>query len=245
MKDDPLITIEHVDFAYQENAPVLEDASLKVNEGDFIGLFGPNGGGKTTLLQLIMGFLSPARGKISVFGHAPKQMRARIGYVPQHLRFDRAFPISVLDVVLLGCLSKLSRWGRFSSMWKEKALLALEKVSLGHKASAPFGTLSGGEAQRALIARAIVDDPQLLLLDEPTASVDPQAEQVIYQLLLELNKNMTILMVSHDLQTILDKVKRFVCVHRKVTTFETKQVCEHFALGLYHTPLTSNHHFSF
>ena len=244
MKDDLIINIEHLDFAYRD-ALVLEDASLKIRKGEFIGLFGPNGGGKTTLLQLIMGFLSPKRGKISIFGHSPKMMRKHIGYVPQHMRFDRSFPISVLEVVLLGCLSKLSRWGSFSADAKDRAREALEKVELSHKASVPFGTLSGGEAQRVLIARSIIDEPQLLLLDEPTASVDPHAEQVIYRLLLELNKTMTILMVSHDLQTIVDKVKRFVCVHRRVTEFETKQVCEHFALGLYHTPLSSNHHFSF
>ena len=219
--------------------------SLCIHKGEFVGLFGPNGGGKTTLLQLIMGFLTPTRGSIRLFDHSPKKMRTHIGYVPQHVRFDRAFPISVLEVVLLGCLSKLSWWGRFLPESKERARYALEKVALSHKASFPFGTLSGGEAQRVLIARAIVDQPQLLLLDEPTSSVDPHAEQTIYQLLLELNKTMTILMVSHDLQTILNKVQRFICVHRRVTTFETRQVCEHFALGLYHTPLTSNDHFSF
>lgn len=244
MKDDLLIGMEHVDFSYRDEL-VLEDASLSIREGEFVGLFGPNGGGKTTLFQLIMGFLTPTRGKISVFGHSPKAMRKQIGYVPQHVRFDRAFPISVLEVVLLGCLSQLSRWGCFTPASKERAKEALERVELSHKASAPFGTLSGGEAQRVLIARAIVGEPKLLLLDEPTASVDPQAEQGIYRLLLELNQSMTILMVSHDLQTIVDKVKRFICVHRRVTAFETKQVCEHFALGLYHTPLSSDPHFSF
>lgn len=244
MKDDLILSIDHLDFAYQDTL-VLEDASMRVHKGEFVGLFGPNGGGKTTLLQLIMGFLTPKRGNIFLFGNPPKAVRKKIGYVPQHVRFDRSFPISVLEVVLLGCLSKLSRWGCFAPAHKEKAKQALERVELTHKASAPFGTLSGGEAQRALIARAIVDEPELLLLDEPTASVDPHAEQVIYRLLTELNQTMTILMVSHDLQTILDKVKRFICVHRHVTTLETKQVCEHFALGLYHTPLTSKHHFSF
>lgn len=244
MKQEAILAIEHLDFAYGQGPPVLENVHLNVLKGDFVGLFGPNGGGKTTLLQLIMGFLAPGKGKVRVLGHSPKTTRKRIGYVPQHINFDRAFPISVLEVVLLGCLSKLSLWGSFSHEWKEKARRALDKVALGHKASVPFGTLSGGEAQRVLIARAIVDEPELLLLDEPTASVDPHAEQIIYQLLLELNQHMTILMVSHDLQTILDKVKRFVCVHRTVTAFDTKQVCEHFALGLYHAPLTPRH-FSF
>ena len=244
MNGEIVIAMEHLDFAYQD-VLVLEDATFAIRKGEFVGLFGPNGGGKTTLLQLIMGFLTPKKGSLSVFGQSPKAVRKRIGYVPQHLRFDRAFPISVMEVVLLGCLSKLSRWGCFSSEDKNRAREALEKVKLEHKASMPFGTLSGGEAQRVLIARSIVDQPDLLLLDEPTASVDPHAEQLIYRLLLELNQTMTILMVSHDLETIVDKVQRFICVHRRVTALETKQVCEHFALGLYHTPLTSKTHFSF
>ncbi len=240
----PLIVVEHVDFAYQDTL-ALEDASLVIQEGDFVGLFGPNGGGKTTLLKLLMGFLSPKKGKISILGRPPQAMGKQIGYVPQHLRFDRDFPISALDVVMLGCLSKLTWWGGYTKESKEKAYQALEKVGVSHKALAPFGTLSGGEAQRVLIARAIVDTPKLLILDEPTSSVDPAAEQSIYNLLVELNKTITIVMVTHDLQTVLDKVKRFLCVHRRVTSFQTKEICEHFALGLYHTPLTSTQHFSF
>lgn len=244
MKEDIVISIENLEFSYQDS-PVLEEASLKVFKGEFVGLFGPNGGGKTTLLNLIMGFLTPSKGRITLFSHPPKIMRKRIGYVPQHVRFDRDFPISVLEVVLMGCLSKLSWWGNYSSHSKERALQALAKVNLSHKAHVAFETLSGGETQRVLIARAIVDDPELLLLDEPTSNVDPQAELLIYQLLSELNQTMTIVMVSHDLQTILDRVKRFVCIHRRITTFEKKEVCEHFALGLYHAPLTSKNHFSF
>jgi zinc transport system ATP-binding protein len=239
---DVVIQIEHLDFAYGETL-ALQDVCLTVCKGEFIGLFGPNGGGKTTLLKLLMDFLAPTRGTVHLFGSSPKAMRTRIGYVPQHRRFDSTFPISALEVVLLGCLSKL-RWGHFSFQLKERAREALQRVGLSHKASVPFGTLSGGEAQRVLIARAIVNAPELLLLDEPTSNIDPQAEQLIYQLLAELNQTMTILMVSHDLQTILNRVRRFICIQRRVTPIATKELCEHFALGLYHTPLTSHHHFN-
>jgi zinc transport system ATP-binding protein len=191
-----------------------------------------------------MGFLTPTRGTVRLFNDTPKAMRTQIGYVPQHRRFDSTFPISALEVVLLGTLSKLNRWGHFSSQHKERAREALQRVGLSHKASVPFGTLSGGEAQRVLIARAIVNAPELLLLDEPTSNIDPQAEKLIYQLLVELNQTMTILMVSHDLQTILNKVGRFICIQRRVTSIATKELCEHFALGLYHTPLSSHHHFN-
>jgi zinc transport system ATP-binding protein len=160
------------------------------------------------------------------------------------LRFDRDFPITVLNVVMMGCSSKLNWIGQYPPEVREWAEEALERVGLSHKKYASFGTLSGGEAQRVLIARAIVNRPTLLLLDEPTANVDVQAEKQIYDLLLSLKPSMTILMVTHQLQTIVEKVERLICVQRRVTSLKAKEVCEHFALGLYHTPLTAQEHFS-
>lgn len=237
------ISVKHLGFQY-ENVPTLQDVNFDIYEKEFVGIFGPNGGGKTTLLKLILGMLQPHRGAIHLFGHPPKEMRHLIGYVPQAMRFDRDFPISVLEVVLMGMLRKLTWWGKYPAEEKEKALHTLEQVGLAHKAKASFGTLSGGEAQRVLIARAIVDSPKLLLLDEPTASVDPLAEQGIYELLVKLNQATTILIVTHDLQTIVDKVEKLLCVHRTVSCLKAKEVCEHFALGLYHSPLTSKQHFT-
>jgi zinc transport system ATP-binding protein len=242
--NDAVLNVEHVDFHY-EKTRILEDVNFTILPGEFVGIFGPNGGGKTTLLKLVMGMLQPQRGIIRLFHHAPTETRHLVGYVPQAMRFDRDFPITVLEVVMMGCLKKLTWWGKYPKETKQKALYALERVGLVHKAYSSFGVLSGGEAQRTLIARAIVDEPQLLLLDEPTASVDPQAEQDIYHQLLELNKKMTILMVTHDLQTIIDKVGKLLCVHRQVSCLKAKEVCEHFALGLYHSPLSSKGHFSF
>lgn len=239
----PVISVSDLQFSY-DKTPILKDVSFSIDQGEFIGIFGPNGGGKTTLLKLLMGMLKPAYGEILLLGENPKQSRGKIGYVPQILHFDKDFPISVLDVVLMGCLSKLKWWGSYPKGTEEIAMEALAKVDLLNFAKAPFGTLSGGQAQRALIARAIVNSPQLLLLDEPTASVDPKAEQEIHQLLVELNRTITIVMVTHDLQSIIDKAQRLLCVHREVTTMRAKEVCEHFALGLYHTPLSSKDHFS-
>ncbi len=145
---------------------------------------------------------------------------------------------------MMGALRKLDWLGRYPAEVKKKAERALKKVGLEHKAKSTFGTLSGGEVQRALIARAILDEPRLLILDEPTANIDPKGEQSIHDLLAELNKTLTLLMVTHDLQTIVDKVGRLLCVQKRVSSLQTKEVCEHFALGLYHTPLTSKHHFS-
>lgn len=239
------IFVEHLSFQYDKNIPTLENVHFEILEGEFVGIFGPNGGGKTTLLKLLMGLLSPHQGKIQLFGHSsPQELRHWIGYVPQALHFDRDFPISVLEIVLMGVLQKLSWWGTYPPEAKKQALEALEQVGLAHKAKAVFGTLSGGEAQRTLIARAIVGNPKLLLLDEPTASVDPQAQQSIYEQLTTLTKTMTILMVTHDLQTIIDKVEKLLCVNKQISCLTVKEVCEHFALGLYHTPLTSKNHFS-
>lgn len=233
---EPSLEIKNLDFFY-DKTPVLQSVSLSISNGEFVGIFGPNGGGKTTLLQLIMGFLKPSKGEILLFGESPKAARIRVGYVPQAALYDRQFPLSVLELVLMGCLSKASFWGTFSSEVKEKAQKALDQVGLLDKQSASFGTLSGGQAQRALIARALVSSPDLLLLDEPTASVDTDAEAYIHQLLINMRGQMTILMVTHDLQAISQKVDRWLCVNTQVTSYQPKEVCEHFGLGLYHSPL--------
>jgi zinc transport system ATP-binding protein len=163
-----------------------------------------------------------------------------LAYVPQSIKFDRAFPISVLEVVLSGLLSKLPWYGYFSKQNKLLALEAIEKVNLKEFCHEPFGTLSGGQAQRVLIARALVSNPHLLLLDEPTASVDNRAEADIYALLKELKGLMTILMVTHDLQAAIGQVERLLCVQGHVFSLQPEEVCEHFTVGLYHTPLLSN-----
>jgi zinc transport system ATP-binding protein len=233
-----VIEFEDVSFTYRErDLLVLKNASFKIEAGEFFGIIGPNGGGKTTLLKLVMGFLKPTSGKIRVFGKTPQAARSEIAYVPQTQRFDRQFPISVLELVLGGRLSHLPWYGSFSAQDKQAAREALAKVGLSEYAEAPFGTLSGGQAQRALIARALVTAPKLLLLDEPTASVDIQAEADICHLLHDLKGQMTMLMVTHDLKTILNDVQRVLYVQQEVHALLPKEVCEHFAIGLYHPPL--------
>ncbi len=239
----PALVIKDLDFSY-DSLLTLEAVNVQIENGEFVGIFGPNGGGKTTLLKLILGLLHPQKGKVLLFGLPPELARHLIGYVPQSIAFDKAFPISVEEVVMMGALRKLNWLGKYPVEVKKKARASLEKVGLSHKMKSAFGTLSGGEAQRALIARAIIDNPQMLILDEPTANIDPEGEQNIHQLLLQLNKSMTILMVTHDLQTIVDKVGKLLCVQHNVTTLAAKEICEHFALGLYHTPLSSKNHFS-
>ncbi len=233
---DDILLINRVFFSYEKTA-ILEDISLSIKEGDFVGIFGPNGGGKTTLLRLIMGLIKPLRGSVLLWGVPPHKNQTKIGYVPQVARFDKQFPITVEEVVQMGALSRLSNWGRVSSSDKECCLQALEKVGmLAHKKQV-FGTLSGGQAQRVLIARALACNPKMLILDEPTASVDPKAEKEILDVLLSLKGSITLLMVTHDLQTIVEHVEKLFCVHRNVHAYSSSDLCEHFGLGLYHTPL--------
>jgi zinc transport system ATP-binding protein len=230
------VQISDLSFSY-ENLPVLERVDLEISDGSFVGIMGPNGGGKTTLLKLLMGFLEPSRGRVRIFGKAPEQIRTRIGYVPQFHRSDRDFPITVLELVLLGALSKASLWGKFPAETKEKAESLIEDLGLASYMKKPYSSLSGGFAQRALLARALLSDPDLLLLDEPTANIDAPSSQTILDRLQKLKGRKTILLVTHDLTTIVERVDRVLCVQTRLTSYLPTQVCEHFALGLYHTPL--------
>jgi zinc transport system ATP-binding protein len=235
----PVISVQQLQFAYQ-TTQVLNQVNFSVNPGEFIGVIGPNGGGKTTLLKLIMGFLKPKEGTIRVFDEPAYSVAAhrRLAYVPQSVRFDREFPISVQEVVLSGLLTHLPWYGFFNSSQRQAALEALDRVRLADYAQCSFGILSGGQAQRVLIARALVSKPELLLLDEPTASVDNQSEAEIYAILKELHaQHMTILMVTHDLKAALHHVERVLYVQGQVWSLKPEDVCDHFSIGLFHPPL--------
>lgn len=222
------IEIEDLSFSY-ERTGVLHQVNLKVMKGEFIGIMGPNGGGKTTLLKLLMGFLTPSKGKISV--------RGKIGYVPQVQKTDRDFPIAVNELILLGALSRVNFWGAYPAEIKENASHLMDKLGLSPHKHKVFGALSGGLAQRALLARALLSDPDLLLLDEPTANIDAASTRIIFEMLEKLKGDKTILLVTHDLKTIIERVGRVICVQGTISSFLPKDVCEHFALGLYHSPL--------
>ncbi len=239
------IVCDNVTFGYTKDLPVLKQASFEIEEGEFIAVIGPNGGGKTTLLRLLMGFCTPWQGSIELFGQSTSKHPSGIAYVPQNLRFDKQFPITVLEVVLGGRLSSLSWFGTFSQYDKECALHALEQVGLQEYAKKAFGTLSGGQMQRVLIARALAQKPSTLLLDEPTANVDIEAEEGLYELINELKGQHTIIMVTHDIRAIINNVKKILCVQGRVALIQPETLCEHFAMGLYHYPLieTTKSHF--
>lgn len=228
MEKQPVIDIQDMSFSYNGEL-VLESVNLAVKKGDFASVVGTNGGGKTTLLKLILGLLEPRAGRIEVFGFSPERARTRIGYLPQHIEFDTQFPISVLHVILAGRLHKHRWFGRYTKQDREIALEALSEVGLGNLAGRPFADLSGGQRQRVLIARALAAKPDLLVLDEPTASLDPQAEQDFYRLLNKVNERLTILMVSHDLNFVSSFVDTVVCVNRKVVVHPTIDLPQEFA----------------
>lgn len=233
---EPAVSVKNLSFSYQDMS-VLKDISFDIQQGQFIGIIGPNGGGKTTLLKLLLGFLKSPPGKIQIFRQNPIAARRYVAYVPQSLRFDKQFPISVIELVLQGRLSHLPWYGCFSKKDKDIALDALNRVGLSDLQHRPFGSLSGGQSQRALIARALASEPRLLLLDEPTASVDAQAEADIYHILKKLQGDITILMVTHNLQAAIELVENVICVQHTAFTLDPQQVCEHYTFGLYHAPL--------
>ena len=220
---EAVVETMHVDFAYDGDL-ILEDITLTVQEGDFLGVVGPNGSGKSTLLKIILGLIHPLRGKVWVFGQPPERARHLIGYVPQHADLDGGFPISVMDVVLIGRLGKAPRLGSYGKTDRQAAYQAMEEVEIYDLRNRRFGTLSGGQKQRVLMARALVGKPELLLLDEPTTSVDGRVEQDIYDLLKRLNEKVTIVLVSHDLGFISTYVNHVACVNRRLVCNPTEHI---------------------
>jgi zinc transport system ATP-binding protein len=203
-------------WAGYERDQVLEDVNLSVYEGDFVGLIGPNGGGKTTLLRVLLGLLPPMRGEVCVMGLPVKEGRRSIGYVPQVIAFDREFPISVWDVARMGRVGHRGLLRRYTAEDDTIVADALRRVGLLDLCRRPIGELSGGQRQRAYIARALATQPEILLLDEPTSSVDPQVSNNIYELLRQLNDRVTILLVSHDMSAISSYVKTVGCLNRRL-----------------------------
>ncbi len=217
------VTLENVSFAYQAQ-PTLSNVNLSVNEGEFIGIVGPNAGGKSTLLKLIMGMLKPQIGRVRLFGRKPTEVSRQIGYVPQYPKFNRDFPITVEQVVLSGTLGSGHSWGGYRAADRAATQIALEKVEITELAQRHIGTLSGGQLQRVLLARAIVASPKLLILDEPTANVDMRREEDIFELLAQFRTQMTILLVSHDIGFISSYIDRVACVNRTLECHQTKHI---------------------
>jgi len=226
-----VIKVRDMGFSYGA-VPVLKDVSLQVAAGEFLGIVGPNGGGKSTLLKLILGLLDPQSGEIMVLGTRPREATRQLGYVPQHPGFPRDFPITVEQAVLLGRLGRRVRpgWrgaltpGVIGKADRQATRRALEEVVAADLAGRRIGSLSGGQLQRVLLARALVSEPMVMILDEPTANIDLRLENDIFDLLKQLNARMTILIVSHDVGFICGYVTRVACVNRTLACHRTDAI---------------------
>jgi zinc transport system ATP-binding protein len=232
---NPVIDIRSLNFSYG-SVPTLSGIDLQVTEGEFLGIVGPNAGGKSTLLKLVLGLLQPQSGSIRVLGRAPRAASRLLGYVPQYPSFPRDFPISVDQVVQLGLLGRERAGRRRSRSWdafwpgrasaadREAVKRALAEVEAGDIARRQIGSLSGGQLQRVLLARALVGEPRILILDEPTANIDQRMEGEIFDLLKLLNARMTILVVSHDVAFISRYVGRVACINRTLVCHNTDAI---------------------
>lgn len=225
------IRIRDLDFAYN-GTPILEEVNLDIMARDSLCIVGPNGGGKTTLLKLILGLLKPVRGEIQVLGQTPEKSRLRIGYVPQYARFDQQFPVTVLNVVLMGRLDRLF-CGAYAKTDREAAVAALEEMGLADLGGRLFAEISGGQRQRVLIARALAAEGELLILDEPTANIDAASEEHLFELLTKLNERLTVMLVTHDVGFASKFFKSIVCVNRQVVLHPTSELTGDLIRNMY------------
>jgi len=238
--NDAIIDMAGLSFSYAATT-ILDSVDLTIFRNDTICLVGPNGGGKTTLVKLILGLLTPDYGTIKVLGKAPCEASGKIGYVPQHASYDPKFPISVLDVVLMGRL-RPTLFFRHGQKERERARAALAEVGLADYAVRPFAALSGGQRQRVLIARALVGNSEILILDEPTANIDQETTERLYELLRNWTGKLTILMVTHDLGVVPSLFTRVACVNRWVATHPTSELTGKMLAEMYGDDALLIHH---
>jgi len=231
-----VISIRDLWFAYN-GVPVLEAIDLDIERGEFMGLIGPNAGGKSTLLKLMLGLLEPNRGRIEILGTSPAAARQWLGYVPQYAAFARDFPISVEETVMLGRIGQTCLPGGFTRSDRVQARAALAAVNIESLHDRALNELSGGQLQRVLIARALACDPEVLLLDEPTANIDLRAEEDIFALLKEYKSRMSIVVVSHDVSFISTYVSRVACLNRRLICHQPEALEGGLIEDLYGTPV--------
>ena len=236
MAGEELVRLENI-WVHYDNVAILEGVDLSIKQDDFLGIIGPNGGGKTTLLRVILGLVKPSRGKVTVLGSTPERNRKFIGYIAQSSLFDHDFPISVLEVVLMGRYGKVGLIKWFSNEDKRLALKALETVEMLDCKDRQIGSLSGGEQQRVFIARALVAEPRMLLLDEPTTGVDTPMQAEFYELLAKLKRTMAIVLVSHDISAVSIYVDSIACLNHQLYYHGSKEVGPEILEATYKCPV--------
>ena len=243
MTESMAIELDQVSFSYA-GVRVLERISLGVPHGEFLGIVGPNAGGKSTLLKLVLGLIQPQAGEIRVLGDSPQAARKRLGYVPQYPAFARDFPVTAGQVVRMGRLGGGKLVGGYSRKDRQIASRVMAETETKDLARRRIDTLSGGQLQRILVARALASEPSILLLDEPTANIDMRVENEIFDLLKLLNERMTILVVSHDIAFISGYVQRVACLNRTLICHNTEDIDGHAIQELYgeDVRMVAHHH---
>ncbi len=210
---EPIIRLDNIQASYEQKQ-VLQDVSLTVYDHDYLGIIGPNGGGKTTLIRVMLGLKKPERGTVTYFRDGKPAKEIRMGYLPQYSLIDRQFPIAVYDVVLSGLSQEKKLWRRFSKEQHERAAETLRQMQLDDLARRAIGELSGGQLQRVLLARAVVSRPDVLVLDEPNTYIDKRYQAQMYEMLEQFNHDCAIVIVSHDIAEVLQNAKHVACVNR-------------------------------
>jgi zinc transport system ATP-binding protein len=233
-KEPVVIQFNQVAFSYS-TVPVLENVNFHVHQGEFIALVGPNGAGKSTILKLLLGLEQAGKGNIEVLGKEPKESRSRIGYVPQHADFDKSFPISVYEVIRMGRLKPIGRaWNKDDEQAVQKAMEQVEILDLARR---PYGALSGGQRRRVLVARALAAEPEILVLDEPTANMDAESEERLFKTLGQLKGKTTILIVTHDTEFVSALTDRVLCIgERTGSERRAHHLVQHRAAPAEHAP---------
>ncbi len=225
-KTPTVLEVKNLSFAYSKER-VLEDINLSVHEKDFLALIGPNGGGKSTLVKLILGINRLQEGSITIFGKTTNKEISQIGYVPQNTNVNIDFPIKVIEIVMMGLKKSAFSFG-YTKEERSHAMNLLKQVGIENEAQKKIGSLSGGQRQRVMIARALYNNPKILLLDEPTASIDVDGQKQIYELLKELNKKVTVIVVSHDISVILEYATKVAHINKRVTHHDLSSLRKKF-----------------
>lgn len=230
----PVVNVKDLDFSY-DRKKVLQNVSLTLKDHGFYIFLGPNGGGKTTMIKLIMGLLQPRKGKIEVFGNQPCKSREKFGYIPQKLIFDSIFPLSLYEFIHQGLLSKLPWHGRWPKETFKQVEAMIERFSLEGLEKRPIGELSGGQLQRAIIARALISDPDILILDEPLSGLDHKSAKNIINLIEEMQGKKTIILITHVITHLLKKADQVYLIEKNVCPLQDEALCKHMELGLFHS----------
>jgi len=228
------VEINHLSIKFNEQL-ILNDINFSIEEKDFMAIIGPNGGGKTTLLKVILGILTPDEGKVKVFGKDPKKAKDLMGYLPQRLDFDHDFPINVFETVLMGRYHGLLK--KYSNQDHKAVIQALKDVEMDELKDRQISKLSGGQMQRVFIARAIVRDPKLLIMDEPMASIDPEMQHSFYELMSRLKNKMAIVLVSHDVGAVSTHVDKIACLNQKLYYHGPVEDSAEALEEVYHCPI--------